>query len=346
MLLRLARSIFILRLKVNCINLQPNIHQMKIVVLDGYTLNPGDISWETLHQLGNVTIYDRTDTNQLIERAADAEAILTNKTKLTQEHITRLPKLKYIGVLATGYNVIDIDAAKQEGIIVTNAPGYSTSSVAQLVFVFLLEMALHVHEHSDSARQGDWATAADFSYWNYPLMELAGKTMGVIGFGEIGQRVADIAAAFGMNVIAYSRTQTDQSHRKSFKWVELNTLFKHADVVSIHCPLTPQTEGIIDKRNLSLMKPTAYLVNTSRGPIVVDEDLAEALNNKVIAGAGIDVLSVEPPNADNPLLSAKNCLVTPHIGWATKEARIRLLKIVVNNLRAFKNGQPINVVNV
>ncbi|PJJ84718.1 D-2-hydroxyacid dehydrogenase [Mucilaginibacter auburnensis] len=318
---------------------------MKIVVLDGYTLNPGDISWDSLMQMGDVTIYDRTPVEQVVERAKDAEAILTNKAKVTKEHIDKLPALKYIGILATGYNIIDIEAAKQRGIIVSNAPGYSTASVAQLVFAFLLEMALHVQKHSDSAKRGDWVKSADFSYWNSPLIELAGKTIGIIGFGEIGQRVADIASAFGMNVIAHSRTQRNQSHRANFAWVDLDELLTTADVVSIHCPLTQQTKGLINKESLKKMKSTALLVNTSRGPIIVDQDLADALNNGVIAGAGIDVLSVEPPPTDNPLLSAKNCLVTPHIAWATKEARLRLLEIVVSNLNAFIKGRPVNVVN-
>ncbi len=318
---------------------------MKIVVFDGYTLNPGDIGWDILMQLGDVTIYDRTPVEQVVERAKDADAVLTNKVKLNRDHLEKLPKLRYIGILATGYNIIDTEAAKQKGIVVSNAPGYSTASVAQLVFAFLLEMTLHVQKHSDSAKSGDWAKSADFSYWNSPLIELAGKTIAIIGFGKIGQRVADIAAAFGMKVIAQSRTQTDQSHRTNFEWVDLDTLLKYADVVTIHCPLTPQTENLINKETLKLMKSTAFLVNTSRGPIVNDQDLADALNNDIIAGAGIDVLSVEPPPANNPLLSAKNCLVTPHIAWATKEARLRLMEIVVDNLKAFIAGKPVNVVN-
>lgn len=318
---------------------------MKIVVLDGYTLNPGDISWDNLMQLGEVTIYDRTQPNQVVERAEDADAILTNKAKVNKGHLDHLPKLKYIGILATGYNIVDTEAAKQKGIVVSNAPGYSTASVAQLVFAFLLEMAVHVQNHSNSAKSGDWAKSADFSYWNSPLIELAGKTIGIIGFGEIGQRVADIAAAFGMRVIAQSRTRTDQSHRSNFEWADLDILLRTADIVSIHCPLTPQTERLINKETLKLMKSGAFLVNTSRGPIVNDQDLADALNNGIIAGAGIDVLSVEPPPADNPLLWAKNCLVTPHIAWATKEARLRLMEIVVGNLKAFVEGAPVNVVN-
>lgn len=319
---------------------------MKIVVLDGYALNPGDISWEKLSSLGDVTVYDRTPADKMPERIKDADVLLTNKTPIAQEHIEQASQLKYIGVLATGYNIIDIAAANKKGIVVSNLPGYSTQSVAQLTFGFLLEMTLHVQNHSNSARSGDWTRSPDFSYWNYPLIELAGKTMGIIGFGEIGQRVADIATAFGMNVIAYSRTQTDQLHRSNFKWVTLFELLQQADVVSIHCPLTPQTQGIINKENLARMKPTAFLLNTSRGPIVVNDDLADALNQGVIAGAGIDVLSVEPPPAGNPLLTAKNCLVTPHIGWATKEARMRLMDKVVSNLAAFIGGHPTNIVKI
>ena len=317
---------------------------MNIVVLDGYTLNPGDLSWAGLNALGNVTVYDRTPADGLLERAAGAAILLTNKTPVTREAILQLPDLKYIGVLATGYNIVDIATAQQKNIVVSNVPGYSTYSVAQLTFSLLLEMSFHVQRHSDSVRRGDWANSIDFSFRNYPLTELAGKTMGIIGFGEIGQRVATIAAAFGMNVIAHSRTQTDQSAQSNFEWATLQELLRRSDVVSLHCPLTAETKGIINSENLGLMKPNAILINTSRGPLVVDNDLADALNNDVIAGAGIDVLSVEPPSADNPLLSAKNCLVTPHIAWATLEARTRLMATVIANVNAFIQGQPANVV--
>lgn len=319
---------------------------MKIVVLDGYTLNSGDLSWDALHALGNVRVYDRTPATDVVEFAADADILLTNKTPVSGEAILQLPNLKYIGVLATGYNIIDIATAQQQNIVVSNVPGYSTYSVAQLTFSLLLEITFHVQRHSDSARQGDWANSADFSFRNYPLTELAGKTMGIIGFGEIGQRVATIADAFGMNVIAHSRTQTDRSARANFKWATLSELLQQSDVVSLHCPLTETTKGMINSENLRQMKPNAILLNTSRGPLVIDDDLANALNNGIIAGAGIDVLSVEPPAADNPLLSAKNCLVTPHIAWATLEARKRLMDTVVSNVEAFINGQPANVVKV
>jgi glycerate dehydrogenase len=318
---------------------------MKIVVLDGYTLNPGDLSWEGFGQIGNLTVYDRTPTDKIHERAAGAEILFTNKTPLNRQLIQQLPALKFIGVLATGYNVVDTQAAKEKGITVTNIPGYGSDSVAQLAFALLLELCHHVQSHSNSVMQGKWTQSADFCYWDYPLVELAGKTIGIIGVGNIGNKVADIATAFGMNIIGNSKPQTDQSHRKNFRWADIPQLLEQSDVVSIHCPLFPETQGLINKETLKLMKPSAFLLNTSRGPIIVDEDLADALNNNVIVGAAIDVLSVEPPSVDNPLLTAKNCIITPHIAWATKEARIRLMDIAVNNLVAFINGNPINVVN-
>ena len=318
---------------------------MKIVVLDGYTLNPGDLSWDGLKKIGDVVIYDRTPSNKIVERAAGAEIVYTNKTPLNREVLNQLPALKFIGVLATGYNVVDTEAAKEKGIVVTNIPGYGTDSVAQLTFALLLELCHHVQLHSNSVMQGRWSQSVDFCYWDYPLVELAGKTMGIIGFGSIGRRVADIASSFGMNIIGNDKFQTDQSGRKNFKWAEVNQLLEESDVVSIHCPLFPETKGLINKDRIKLMKKSAFLLNTSRGPVVVDEDLAEALNNGTIAGAGIDVLSVEPPSHDNPLFKAKNCLITPHIAWATKEARTRLMDIAVNNLLAFVNGKPVNLVN-
>lgn len=318
---------------------------MKIVVLDGYTLNPGDLSWHALQQLGEVVFYDRTSPEEIPARAKDADAILTNKVPLDENTLNQLPNLKYIGVTATGFNIINTAICKQKGIIVTNVPGYSTPSVVQLTFALLLEHYLHVQRHSDAVMDGKWSRSADFCFWDFPLTELSGKTIGIIGFGSIGQKVGDVATAFGMNIIAAGRTHHDQSHRTNFKWVSNDQLFAQADVVSIHCPLTPETQGLINKTNLAKMKPSAILLNTSRGPIVNDADLADALNNGVIAGAGIDVLSVEPPPADNPLFKAKNCIITPHIAWASKEARERLMDITVSNLQAFKNGQPANVVN-
>jgi len=318
---------------------------MKIVILDGYTLNPGDLSWDELKQLGDVEIHDRTPQDKVVERAKDAEVVFTNKTPLGEDLLQQLPKLKFIGVLATGYNVINIEVAKQKGVVVSNVPGYGTPSVVQMTFALLMELTLHVQHHSNTVREGKWSASKDFCYWDYPLVELENKTIGIIGFGEIGSKVGDVATAFGMNIIGNSRTQTDQSHRKNFRWASVPELLQQSDVVSIHCPLTPETKGLINKENLQLMKPSAYLLNTSRGPVIVDQDLADALNNDVIAGAGIDVLSTEPPPAGNPLFTAKNCIITPHIAWATKEARSRLMDITVSNLNAFVNGNPVNVVS-
>ena len=318
---------------------------MKIVVLDGYTLNPGDLSWDGLKQIGALEVYERTSAEEVYERAKDAEIVLTNKTPVSGEVINKLSSLRYIGVLATGYNIVDVEAAKNKNVVVTNVPGYGTDSVVQLTFALLLELCLHVQRHSDAVLDGKWSRSKDFCFWDYPLMELSGKTMGIIGFGNIGQEVGNVATAFGMNILGQSRTQTDQSHRKNFKWASMDELLQNADVISIHCPLTPETKGLINKTALQKMKPSAFLLNTSRGPIIVDQDLADALNNDVIAGAGIDVLSVEPPPADNPLFKAKNCLITPHIAWATKEARSRLMNSVVNNVAAFLSNSPVNVVN-
>ena len=318
---------------------------MKIVVLDGYTLNPGDLSWNELKKIGDVKVYDRTPTDKIVERATGAEIVYTNKTPLNKEVLDQLTSLKFLGVLATGYNIVDTQAAKDNGVVVTNIPGYGTDSVAQLTFALLLELCHHVQRHSDLVMQGKWSQSVDFCYWDYPLVELSGKTMGIIGLGDIGTQVANIATAFGMNIIGYSKPETDESHRKNFEWMELNQLLEKSDVVSIHCPLFPDTKGLLNKERLKLMKKSAFLLNTARGPIVVDEDLAEALNNEKIAGAGIDVLSVEPPSEDNPLFSAKNCIITPHIAWATKEARTRLMDIAINNLLAFIGGNPINTVN-
>ncbi|WP_395804763.1 D-2-hydroxyacid dehydrogenase [Daejeonella sp.] len=318
---------------------------MNLVVLDGYTLNPGDLSWDGLKHFGNLEVHERTLAADILDRCKGAEIVFTNKTPLREDVLALLPDLKYIGVLATGYNVVDVDFARSKGIKVANVPGYGTASVVQLTFSLLFELCLHVQKHSDSVFNGDWAASADFCYWNYPLIELEGKTLGIIGFGSIGQKVADVASALGMNVIAYSRTQTDQSHRKNFKWASLDELLGISDVVSIHCPLFPETQNLINKNTLKLMKKSAFFLNTSRGPIVNEQDLADALNTGLIAGAGLDVLSVEPPSSNNPLLSAKNCLITPHIAWATKEARARLMAIVEQNLAAYLKGNPVNIIN-
>ncbi len=304
---------------------------MKIVVLDGYALNPGDLSWDALKQLGEVVIYERTPNDQVLERSKDAEILLSNKTPLGGDIIKQLPSLKFIGLLATGFNVIDIETAKKQSVTVANVPGYGTDSVVQMTFALLLELCQHVQRHSDSVMDGGWAKSADWCYWNFPLMELAGKTMGIIGFGRIGKKVGDVATAFGMNVIGAGRHHSDQSHRKNFKWAAIPELLEQSDIVSIHCPLSPETQGLLNKDSLQTMKKSAFLLNTSRGPIIIDQDLAEALNNDTIAGAGIDVLSVEPPSKDNPLFGAKNCIITPHIAWATKEARVRLMNMVTTN---------------
>ena len=318
---------------------------MKIVVLDGYTLNPGDLSWDALKQLGELVVYDRTAADKVVERAAGAEIIFTNKTPVSEDTLNQLPSLKFIGVLATGFNIVNTVVAKARGVIVANVPGYGTTSVVQMTFALLLELCHHVQRHSDTVMDGKWSSSADWCYWDFPLVELSGKTIGIIGFGRIGQQVGDVATAFGMNIIGNSRTQTDQSRRKNFKWASIPELLKQSDVVSIHCPLFPETKGLINKESLKWMKKSSFLLNTSRGLIIVDEDLADALNNDLIAGAGIDVLSVEPPSKDNPLFKAKNCIITPHIAWATKEARARLMNITVKNLAAFLNGNPVNVVN-
>lgn len=317
---------------------------MKIVVLDGYALNPGDLSWDGFEELGDLAVYDRTSPAEILSRAAGANVLLTNKTPVRKEIIDQLPDLKFIGVLATGYNIIDVDAAGKKDIIVSNIPDYGSYSVAQLTMALLLELCHHAQRHSDSVREGKWAASKDWCYWDYPLVELAGKNMGIIGFGSIGQKVGDMATAFGMNLLGAARTTSDQSHRKNFRWVDIPELLEQSDVVSIHCPLTPETKGLINSRTLGMMKKSAFLLNTSRGPIIVDEELADALNRNVIAGAGIDVLSIEPPKKDNPLFKAQNCIVTPHIAWATKEARTRLMQLAAENLRAFVSGTPVNVV--
>lgn len=323
---------------------------MNIVILDGYTTNPGDLSWSELEKLGLCTIYDRTPKDQVFLRAKDAEILLVNKVHLTEKIISQLPKVKYIGLLSTGVNVVDLDAAKARGIVVTNVPAYSTTSVAQVVFALLLELTHRVRLHADLVQYGTWSLNPDFSFWQGELIELAGKTMGIIGFGSIGQSVAKIASAFGMNVIVSTRSpekyktwQVSESRQVSF--VDVETLFKKSDVISLHCPLTEETKRLVNAEHLAKMKPTAFLINTSRGGVIDEQALAEALNNNRIAGAGLDVLSIEPPPKDHILLSAKNCVITPHYAWASFDARKRLINTVVENVRAFINGKPINVVS-
>lgn len=311
---------------------------MKIVVLDGYGLNPGDLSWEGMQALGELTVYDRTAPDELLQRAAGAEALITNKTVITAQGMAALPALKYIGVLATGYNIIDVKAAKERGIIVANIPAYSTESVAQMVFAHILNITQRVGHYAYANRHGRWANNPDFCYWDTNLVELAGKKIGIIGLGNTGKATARIAAAFGMQVSAY--TSKPQSELPAgMQKMELEEIFRECDVVSLHCPLTSDTQGLVNAARLSAMKPSAILINTGRGPLVNEQDLADALNKGVIAAAGLDVLSSEPPRYTNPLLTARNCFITPHIAWATKEARVRLMDIAVENLKGYMEGE-------
>jgi glycerate dehydrogenase len=316
---------------------------MKIVVLDGHVLNPGDLDWRELHALGECAIYDRTPPEKVRERTQNAEALLTNKTILSAELMDALPKLKYIGVLATGYNVVDIDAARKHRIIVTNIPAYSTESVAQMVFAHILNITQRVQHYSEEVRKGIWTNSIDFSFWNTPLIELAEKKIGIVGLGNIGWRVAQIAGAFGMKVYAYTSKPVSQLLPEITK-LELDELFSVCDVVSLHCPLTEKTYELVNAYRLSLMKPTAILINTGRGLLINERDLAEALTNQVILAAGLDVLSTEPPRPDNPLLSVKNCYITPHIAWASYAARKRLMNIAVGNLKAYMEGKTLNTI--
>ena len=314
---------------------------MKIVVLDGYGLNPGDLSWESMQALGELEVFDRTSPAELHQRASDAEALITNKTIISAEDMKALPQLKYIGVLATGYNVVDVEAAKAYGIVVTNIPAYSTRSVAQMVFAHLLNITQRVGHYADENNKGRWTNNADFCYWDTPLVELDGKKIGIIGYGNIGQAVAAIATALGMKVYVYS-SKPQFLLPQGVQRMSIDEIFHECDVVSLHCPLTDDINGMVNSTRLNSMKSSAILINTGRGPLVNEQDLADALNNGVIAAAGLDVLSTEPPRKDNPLLTAKNCFITPHIAWATKEARIRLMNIAVNNLKSYIGGSIIN----
>ena len=316
---------------------------MKIVVLDGYCLNPGDLTWDALRSFGEVEIHDRTPAAEAEARARGAALVLTNKTPLPAAVLERLPDLRYIGVLATGYNIVDVKAAARLGITVTNIPTYGTESVAQFVFALLLELCHHVGQHSDATRAGEWSRSPDWCFWKSPLVELAGKTMGIVGFGRIGRAAARIADAMGMRVIANDTCQANPPAWDGFRWAGVEELLRESDVVSLHSPLFPETQGMINTRTLAWMKHSAFLINTSRGPLVVDADLASALSDGWIAGAGVDVLSVEPPVSSNPLLSARNCLITPHIAWATREARARLMDLAIQNITAFLGGKPVNV---
>ncbi len=322
---------------------------MKIVVLDGYTLNPGDLSWDALKALGTTcTIYDRTsltDDAEIISRIGDAEIIFTNKTPLTKKILDACPNVKYIGVLATGYNIVDVAAAKERNIPVTNIPTYGTQSVAQFAMALLLEICHHVAHHSQAVHEGRWENCPDFCFWDYPLIELADKTMGIIGYGRIGQTTGKLAQAFGMKVIAFDAMREVGTKLGDCDFVELDELFKTSDVIALHCPLFPSTQGIICRENIAKMKDGVIILNNSRGPLVVEQDLRDALDSGKVAAAGLDVVSTEPIKGDNPLLGAKNCFITPHISWAPKESRDRLMNIAVDNLKAWLAGSAVNVVN-
>lgn len=318
---------------------------MKIVNLDGYTENPGDLSWDGIKQFGEYIVYDRTAPEEVVDRAKDADILLINKTPIDAEILKQLPKLKYVGLQSTGYNVIDCKAARELGITVSNIPAYSTTAVAQLVFAFILQITNKVTLHSQAVKDGKWCECKDFCFWLEKLTELDNKTIGIIGFGSIGHRVASIAEAFGMNVLIYTPHEKPIDDLKTAKFVDFDTLLSESDIITCHCPLTSQTENLIDKTALSKMKKSAILINTSRGPVIDEDALADALNSGDILAAGLDVLKTEPPKKDNKLLTAKNCFITPHIAWAGFETRQRLMDILVDNLRAFLDGKPQNVVN-
>ncbi len=317
---------------------------MKIIVLDGYTENPGDLSWGGFKAIGETVVYDRTPEGQIVERIGDAEIVILNKTPITRATLEACPGIKYIGVLATGYNVVDTDAARERGIPVCNIPSYGTASVGQFAIALLLEICHHIGAHSDSVHNGDWERSADWCYWNHPLIELDGKTMGIIGFGRIGQATGRIAKALGMKVVAYDAHPSDAG-RALADYVELDTLLATSDVIALHCPLFPETQGIIDRAAIAKMKDGVIILNNSRGPLIVEQDLADALDSGKVAAAGLDVVSTEPIRGDNPLLKAKNCIITPHISWAAREPRQRIMDMAVENLKAFLGGGAANVVN-
>jgi glycerate dehydrogenase len=317
---------------------------MKIVILDGYTENPGDLSWAEFEKLGELTVYDRTPAGNVAERIGDADAVITNKTPITKETLGACKNVKYIGVLATGYNVVDYEAARAGGISVTNIPTYGTAAVGQFAIALLLEICHHTGHHGRAVAEGRWENNADWCFWDYPLIELAGKTLGVIGFGRIGQTTAKIAKALGMEVIANDEIESDTG-RQIAPYVSRDELYARSDVIALHCPLFPSTQGMINKGSIAKMKDGVIIINNSRGPLVVEQDLADALNSGKVYAAGLDVVSTEPIKGNNPLLKAKNCIITPHISWAPKESRHRLMDIAVNNLKAFVEGKPVNVVN-
>lgn len=321
---------------------------MKIVVLDGYTENPGDLSWKELEKLGSLTVYDRTpagDPEEIIRRMEGAEVVLTNKTPITRRVLDACPSLRFISVLATGYNVVDIAYAREKEIPVSNIPSYGTDAVGQFAIALLLEICHHIGHHSQAVREGRWENCPDWCFWDYPLVELAGKTMGIIGFGHIGQKTGTIARAMGMHVLAYDRFE-NESGRTIADYVSLDRLLAESDVIALHCPLFPETEGIINKENIARMKDGVILINNSRGPLVVEQDLADALNTGKVYAAGLDVVSTEPIGKDNPLLKARNCFITPHISWAPRESRQRIMDASVENVKAFLAGKPVHVINI
>lgn len=321
---------------------------MKIVVLDGYTLNPGDLSWDGFNALGDCKIFDRTsltDETEIISRIGDAQIVITNKTPLTKNIFDACPNIRYVGVLATGYNVVDVQAAREKNIPVTNIPTYGTQSVAQFAIALLLEICHRVAHHSQAVHEGRWENQPDFCFWDYPLIELAGKTMGVVGYGRIGQTTGKLAQAFGMKVIAFDAMREVGTKLGDCTFVALDELFKTSDVIALHCPLFPSTQGIICRENIAKMKDGVIILNNSRGGLIVEQDLRDALDSGKVYAAGLDVVSTEPIKGDNPLLGAKNCFITPHISWAPKESRARLMNIAVDNLKAFLDGKPVNVVN-
>ena len=320
---------------------------MKIVVLDGYTLNPGDLNWDGIKKLGDLTVLDRIDhsPSAVIEAIGDAEIIYTNKTPLPKEVLSKVPSVKYIGVLATGFNVVDVNCAKELGVKVTNVPTYGTDAVAQFTLALLLEMCHRIGDHDVAVKNGEWASCPDFCFWKHPLIELSGKTMGFIGFGRIGQATGKLAQAFGLDVLVFNRSQNPDMISDTCQYASLDDVLAKSDIISLHCPLTEDTQGIINQSTIGKMKDGVMIINTARGPLIVEQDLKDALETGKVAAAAIDVASVETILADNPLLTAKNCIMTPHIAWASKEARQRLMNSTVENLEAFLGGNPINVVN-
>jgi glycerate dehydrogenase len=318
---------------------------MKIVVLDGYTLNPGDNPWTEVEALGEVVIYDRTPPEQVIERSKDADILIINKVKLSRDVLEQLPNLKYITIVATGFDVVDIAAAKEHCISVSNVPVYGTDSVAQHVFAMLLHFCHRITLHDEAVRAGEWTRCPDFCFWKTPLTELVGKTFGIIGFGRIGRRTGEVANAFGMEVLASDVVKSSPPGYDGFSWATPEEIAERSDVISLHCPLTSENRGMVNREFLNRVKPNCILINASRGPLIVDQDLADALNNDQLAGAAVDVVSEEPIRAGNPLLSAKNCLITPHIAWATQSARKRLMGTTVENIKGFQEGAPKNLVN-